>query len=425
MRIVHISTRDTGGAGLAATRLHHGLRKLGQESTMFVSGGLCDDPSIINYGKTAGLSRLLHPIRLLRRVPQIMTDLDLVPYRQPQPKRFVLFTDDHSSYDIVSSLPSCDLINLHWVSRFVDYQRFFAILPKKVPIVWTLHDMNPFTGGCHYDDNCGRYMETCGECPRFGASRIFDRSADIWRRKKESYAAIPAGKLHLVAPSKWMSQRVRQSSLLRDIPVSVIPNPIDIEMFSPADKSYVRQSLGFDQKAIIVLCVAHSFRNPHKGIAELVDVLCGLNELPELVVVSAGRDKMPGSERLKKYIGLGPLNDGRALARLYSSADFLVVPSVQDNLPNSILESMSCGIPVVGYEVGGIPDMVRPNITGLLATAGKPLELRDAIFELATNSELRRNMSENCRKVILSEFAPEGIAERYLALYLEIAGVAG
>lgn len=413
MKFVLISTTDiNGGAALAAYRLHTGLRIFGHESIMFVYRKFSDDPSIIVYK---------HPMHMLSRIlsrnRRKMIERDFMRYKKSRPSGLEIFSDDRSQFDesTVKQLPSCDLINLHWVAGFIDYASFFSAIPKNTKVIWTLHDMNPFTGGCHFDDGCGRFTEKCGSCPQLGSNDNGDLSRQIWKRKKKVFEKVLARHLHIVTPSQWLSQEVKRSSLLRKFKISIIPNGIDTKQFSPLDKACARKVLGIPLNAKVVLFVAQSVTNRRKGFDLLAKAL-EIKQSNDIFFLSIGN----GFKQLNTnipHLHLGPITIKQLLPTIYSAADIFVIPSTQDNLPNTVLESFSCGTPVISFDVGGIPEMVRPMKTGLLAPVGDVDSLSEAIKKLLNNQRLRRHMAKNCRLIALKEYSLEIQASRYTKLY--------
>ena len=409
-----MSTKDIrGGAARAAYRLHCGLCGQGYDSSMFVAHCDSDDPSVTSYVPPmdfpSGLRRVLRRGLIWR---------DFRRYESSRPSCHDAFTDSRSEYGValLKQLPSCDLINLHWIAGFVDYRSFFARVPSHIPIVWTLHDMNPFTGGCHYDEDCGRFVEGCGGCPQLGSNDLRDLSRQIWRRKRNIFQQIEPDTLHIVTPSLWLTEEAKRSSLLGRFPISVIPYGLDTDIFSPQDPSIARAVLEVPQSARVVLFVADSADNWRKGFVLLSEALSELTELPNLFLISLGGGKLALNSHID-HLHLGHTDNDRLLSFAYSAADVFVISSLQDNFPNTVLEALACGTPVVGFSVGGIPEMVRSRVTGLLAPPGDEHALAGDIASLLENDELRTEMSANCRRVAIEEYSLEIQANRYIKLY--------
>ena len=376
MKILHVSTSDgDGGAGRAASRLHRGLRCLGYDSFMFVAKRQSDDPTVIAFEPPTSLrSRVAYRLRRIRIAHSAAR------YQASRSANMSAFTDDRAGYEeaVTSQLPSCEIVNLHWIARFVDYRSFFMQIPHSIPIFWTLHDMNPFTGGCHYARGCEGYMNGCSACPQLGSSNKDDLSGQIWQRKRESFEKLGPEQLHIVTPSRWLAAKVAHSALLGAFPVTHIPNSVDTQLFSPQDRHSARKALNIPQNARVVLFVAQLLHKRHKGFDLLAEALSGLCDVPNLLLVTVGRGEPVVADHVA-HLHLDRLNDDPLLALAYSAADVFSIPSLQDNLPNTVLEAMSCGVPVVGFDVGGIPELVRPGVTGLLAPAGDADALGNAI----------------------------------------------
>jgi glycosyltransferase involved in cell wall biosynthesis len=356
--------------------------------------------------------------RLRRRIRAERIARSFARYRSSRPAGYERFSDDRSchGYSVVEQLPACDVINLHWIAGFVDYQAFFSAVPEHVPIFWRLADMNPLTGGCHFDDGCGRYVRGCGGCPQLGSTETGDLSRQIWRRKQLVFGHLNPERLQVVALNRWMANTVKQSPLLGKFPVAIVPNGIDTSVFVPHDKRKARDLLGLPQDRLIVLFAADAVSNRRKGFALLTQALNGLREAGDIFFVSIGRGA-PTIETTVPHLHLGHVDDDRRLSLIYSATDVYVIPSLQDNQPNTALEATACGTPVVGFNVGGITDMVRPGITGLLVPPEDVISLRAAIVELLRSSEKRAAMAIACRKIVIEEYTLAMQVERYVALY--------
>ena len=415
MRILHVSTFDTaGGAALAAYRLHRGLIDAGHDSRMLVARRDSQDPSVLAPEGARDLRS-----RLLRRARRLRIDRDFQKYRQTRPGWPERFSDDRAPVDFenAADLDSYDVVNLHWIGGLLDCRRFFRAVPAGVPVVWTLHDMNAFTGGCHYDAGCGRYTSICGACPQLGSTEEADLSNAVWRRKDSMYSRLEPNRLHFITPSRWLADEIGRSSLLGDrFPVSVIPYGVDTEAFAPRDKEAARAVLGIPRDARVVLFLAYSLAATRKGFGILTEALRGLPHDQNVVVISVGAGEA-SVELEGSQLHLGKISQFRLLSMVYSAADLFVIPSVQDNLPSTVLESLSCGTPIVGFDAGGIPEMVRPGVTGSLASAGSAPDLAAAIWSLLEDRAARRRMSTECRRVALTEYGMEEYVSRYETLY--------
>jgi glycosyltransferase involved in cell wall biosynthesis len=413
VKVLHLSTYDTsGGAAGSAYRLHRGLLEAGIESRMLVLQKDSSDETVFEHRPDAGLSG-----RVRRRFSreQIRFSRLLSHYRGSDGTGSGPFSGDRSPYRLAASIEALepDLINLHWVARLVDYRHFFRDCVGDRPVVWRLSDLNPFTGGCHYDEGCGKYRKQCGACPKLGSRHTRDWSRAIWKRKREAYEHVPDHQLHFVAQSTWIQKQVQASPLTARFESTVIPNGLDTDTYRPYDQGEARKTFNIPQEKPVVLAVADSLDDRRKGFDLLVEAVEDLDDIHLLLVGTAsGELKIAGSHQ---HLGFVEADDH--LARVYSAADVFVIPSRQDNLPNTVLEAMACGTPVVGFEAGGIPDMVRPGETGWLATEGNVQALRAAIQKAFSDDKERNQREKQARKTVEEEYMLEGQVRLYSELY--------
>jgi glycosyltransferase involved in cell wall biosynthesis len=252
---------------------------------------------------------------------------------------------------------------------------------------------------------------------RLPAARLARRARlvrQIWQRKYDALRGH--GKIHLAATSNWIAQQSRRSSLLRDFPVTVIPNGLDTDDFAPRDKAFARATLGLPPDARIVLFAAESLTVKRKGFGLLLEALKGLQDEPDLLLLSVGSTKAPVESPVRQ-VNLGRINIDRYLSVAYSAADVFVIPSVQESFGQTVSESLACGTPVIGFATGGMLDMVRPGTTGQLVPVGDVAALRDAIRSMLRDADGRRLMSENCRRIAVEEYSIEAQARGYVRLY--------
>jgi len=381
---------------------------------MFVSQARSNDATVTTFEPATDFFG-----RIRRRFRREQIKRDFSRYLRSRPRGYEAFSDDRTLHGarLVAQIPPCDIINLHWVVAFLDYDAFFTHVPQSTPVVWTLHDMNAMTGGCHYDLGCGRYTTQCGSCPQLGSSDDQDLAFQVWQRKRTIFSHVAPRSLSIVTPSSWLAEEVKRSALLSKFCVDVIPNGIDVTEFAPRDRVAARDVLGIPQESKVVLFLADVLDNRRKGFDLLMQALPGCaKRVGDLLLMSVGRNAPPHNSSIP-WLHLGFVADDRLLSLMYSAADLFVISSLQDNLPNTVLEALACGIPVVGFDVGGISDMVRPGITGLLALPFDVDSLRSAIVELLEDGARRREMATNCRRIAVEEYSLELQAKRYSELY--------
>lgn len=419
MRIIHLSTSDSGGgAARAAHRLHTGLRRLGHDSKMLVlKRGSGDDNVIALRPRDDFFARWTRK----RTAGKIWRDYE--QYRPTLPPGIEPFSDSRSPYgpEIVRQLPACDLINLHWIGGYLDYRSFFAGYPKHVPIVWRMADMGVFTGGCHYTQGCEKFTAQCGACPQLGSSDPNDLSRRVWLDKSASFAMTGPGEfqvggLHIVGPSQWIAKEAKRSSLFKDFPVTVIPNGLDTDEFAPRDRNFCRELWDIPRDAKVVMFAAESVINERKGFAQLAQAISKMGRIENLLLLSVGGGKceLPGG---LPHHGVGKISNDRLMSTLYSASDVFVIPSLQESFGQTVSESLACGTPVVGFASGGIVDMVRPGQTGWLAPTGDVTALSEAIETALRDDSRRLAMSPICRDIAVNEYSLDVQARAYSRLY--------
>ncbi|MGI0492177.1 glycosyltransferase family 4 protein [Alkalinema pantanalense CENA528] len=413
MKPLLLSTYDiTGGAARAAYRLHQGLQEIGLESQMLVQNKASDDRSVI-----APRSKLQKTIAFLR--PGI-DGLPLNFYRQRQIDRYSpAWLPEPLTQQIAALQP--DIVNLHWMGS--GFLRLETLRKLRQPIVWTMHDMWAFTGGCHYSDGCDRYEQTCGACPKLNSQKPRDLSRWIWRRKQRAWQRL---NLTIVTPSCWLAQCAAQSSLLKPYRVEIIPYGLDLQRYRPYDRdddrAMVRKILNLPLDVPLILFgAADATRDRRKGFHVLQAALQSLSQQswpqrPELVIFGASQPEVPPDLGFPTHY-LGTLGDEISLSLAYAAADVFVAPSLEDNLPNTVLEALACGTPCVAFKIGGMPDMIIPGETGYLAQPYRVQDLAQGIrWVLMTDRPLRAQARAHAEK----SFALTQQAQRYQRLFQEL-----
>lgn len=419
VRIAHLSTYAGGGAGRAASQLHKGLLGLGYHSMMIISSRHHSEDFVFHVRRSEKfLSRVLFSIR------RKWIDSALDRYNSSRPNGSERFSDDRSPFGraLFGQLPACDVLHVHWVSGFLDYRSFFHSVPRDLPIVWTLDDMYHFTGGCHYDAGCGKYVDRCGACPQLGSRNEHDLSRQVWVRKHRAIEKVDQKNCCVVTPSRWLATESKRSSLFGRFPTIVIPHGIDVKVFAPRNRDFCRELLGIPKAAKVILFVAQSLDNKRKGTFFLEKAIGMMPDVGGLFAVTVGKGKAINSSEVP-IKNIGTVTDDLLLSIVYSAANVFVIPSLQEGMGLTAMEALACGTPIVGFDTGGIRDMVRPDLTGLLVPVGDVEALRDAVVKLLQDDSKGAEMSANCRRIALEEYSLERQAFTYEKLYLRMLGL--
>ena len=417
LRVVHLCVQDFGGAGKAAYRLHKALQDSGVHSTMLVLNKRSRDPLVRVIPNEVGEVGKFNALNAEHVWSMQVARWNTLAGRYPQrPAGLEVFTDAESDIALsgVPDIEAADVVNFHWVAGIVDV----AEVPRWVagkPVVWTLHDMNPFTGGCHYAGKCQLYRSACGSCPQLGSQERSDLSYQTFSRKSSVYRQVD---LTAVAPSQWLARCGRNSALLGGVPIHVVPNSVPTDVFKPYEQLSARAALGLPKNGRVVLFGADSITNSRKGLHALLAALDLVDtdlRADDLVLAHFGR--MEGRVSLPEGLTafpFGTITSEERLAQLYSAADVVVIPSLEDNLPNIALEALACGTPLAGFPCGGIKDIIVPGETGYLAADETPGALAKAIGQALLHGASIRDV---CRRAAITRYSPRVQAETYVALY--------
>jgi glycosyltransferase involved in cell wall biosynthesis len=328
-------------------------------------------------------------------------------------------TDISKQPDILNA----DVLHLHWTNGgYLSINNLKQLLKTGKPVLWTLHDMWTFTGGCHYSGDCDHFTHQCGNCWMLRDPYDEDISFKGWMRKIDMYKA--AKNVVFVTCSHWLADVARTSSLLKDFRIETIPNPIDTEIFSAKDKVASRAKWQINPKSKIILFGAANIMDRRKGITYLVDALNDLKSnyagIEDVEIVIFGKNKSFNVSSLPfKVYEAGIISSQSDIAELYSLADVYVSPTTEDNLPNTIMEALSCATPVVAFNIGGIPDMVEHLQNGYLAEF-KSVEDFAAGIHYVLDPSRKEFLSANAREKVLNTFTNHKVAEQYMEVYQSI-----
>jgi glycosyltransferase involved in cell wall biosynthesis len=412
LSVAHLAQSDSeGGANKAAFRIHQTLLGLGLNSTFHVGRRLKDDPTVVpahwpGVGQFGSDVVAYFNARALHRYP----DRPTTPF---SPMRF--------SYGRIGrrTFAAVDVVCLHWVAgAFLDARQLRAI---GRPIVWRLSDIWPFSGGCHYPGACAGFERACGHCPQLGSADADDLSRDGYRCREQGYRGLD---ITVAAPSRWIADLARRSSLFGGRRIEHIPTGVDLSVFRPHDSAAARRALGLPDDGRIVLFGALSAtEDPRKGYRHLlgtIERLAGSGRRNLTCVVFGGA----AADEAGEFCGyplrhLGRIDGEAKLAQVYSAADVLIAPFLEDNLPNVVLESIACGTPIAAFAAGGIPDAIDHGVNGVLAPVGDDEGLACGVAELLDRTDVAA-LRGATRAVAEQRFDLTACGRRYLELVVEL-----
>jgi glycosyltransferase involved in cell wall biosynthesis len=414
IRVLTFCSLDHGGAGTGTQRRVAALREQGVDAKILSLLVKSPHDYVIRYSPGAAADRAGDPEFLWQEV----VDRAIRPARAAPgycASELFSLTDSVMDYrEIADLLAESDIVHLHWVVGMIDYERAGDYLGDK-PVVWTLADMNAFTGGCHYSEGCEEYKRECRQCPLLGPES--DLAHKTWHIKKKAYSRL--GNLHIVCPSAWLAGRVRESALLGDRPIHVIDNAFPADRYMPVNRSVARIRLGLPLHKRLILFGAENVANRRKGadlLKAAIDEYCSLYGGADTEVVVFGYSSM---ELALPVHELGYVAEEHRLAVAYSAADVFVLPSREDNAPLTVGESLLCGTPVVSFPVGNVPDIVRHRATGYIARHLDPVDMAHgikwALDETAAGDGIR--VASRCRQTAVAFHSSSKAARRHISLY--------
>lgn len=405
MNVLQISGTDKiGGAGIAAYRLHQGLTQAGIDSQMLVLRQATSDATV---------HRLLPRMSRLQRLQTRYASKQVTRQLKAHPRKpdSAYWSLNNRSYPIANQINAfnADIVHIHWVGdNYLPIQQFSKI---NAPIIWTLHDMWAFTGGCHYSGDCQAYQTGCGNCPQLLQSHPQDISQQVIHQKIQAWSNTP---MMIVCPSRWLADCVRGSKVLGQQQIEVIPNGIDTTQFKPIDKASARHALNLPQDKKLVLFGAFGgTQDLRKGFIYLRDALKCLPEASDIELVVFGSDQPEQLNVNLPVHPIGRLQDMVSMILLYSACDIFALPSLQDNLPNTLLESLACGTPCVAFDTGGLSDIIQHQENGYLAQFKDTQDLAHGIQWTLTQSFSATTIHQ---KTVDRYHLPH-IAEQYTQLY--------
>jgi len=401
MKVLFINTADVkGGAALLADSIAELLiKKHGLEIHFLVSEKFSDKDNVVQTRSK--------PVWFLEKCFSKITSLTGFQY---------YFIPISSSKILkYASVFKPDLIHLHNIHGGYFQTNLIPKLSKIAPIVWTFHDMFPITGHCAHSFECEKWKTGCGNCERLDIypSIKKDRTKFLWNYKKKNFKSA---NFTIVTPSLWLKKCVEQS-FLKNKDIRLIYNGIDLENFKKTDKSKSRKELGLpDSKKIVLFSANGGVKNPFKGGEFVFEAFEELKNRNDILFLNIGGDCGQKSEN---WLDFGYVKEPKTMAQLYSASDIYLFPTLAETFGMTVVEAMSCGLPAVTFETGGVPEIVENNRTGLVVEYKNGEKLVEALAKLLDNDELIEKMAGNA--VLASKkFSSERMADEYFELYKEL-----
>lgn len=417
MRVLIINTSERrGGAAIAASRLMDALRNHGIKAKMLVRDKQTDQISVLGLNKSWW------------KIWQFIWERIIIWKANHFKKHHLFAVDIANTGTDISTLPEfqqADIIHLHWVNQgMLSLNDIHRILLSGKPVVWTMHDMWPCTGICHHARDCEKYHQECHHCPYIYKGGKKDLSNQVFKKKKELYQTAP---ITFVTCSQWLKEQANKSALLTGQTVVNIPNPINTNLFKPRNRQEARIACELPANKKLILFGAVKITDKRKGIDYFIES-CNMlvQKHPELkeelgVVVMGNH-----SEELKplfpfEVYSLNYISNEKEVVNIYNAVDIYVTPSLEENLPNTIMEAMACGTPCVGFQVGGIPEMIDHLHNGYVAEYKSADDLANGIYWILNEGEYA-DLSEAARRKVLSSYSESTIAKKYIDIYNKITG---
>ena len=408
MRVLIVNTSErTGGAAVAANRLMKALNNNGVKAKMLVRDKDTDSLTVVGLPKSVWLrwhflwERFVIFCRL-HFTREHLFDIDIA----------------NAGTDItrLREFQEADIIHLHWINQgMLSLSNIQRILQSGKPVIWTMHDIWPATAICHVALTCRNFMSQCRHCrllPSGGSAN--DLSTRIWQKKQQM---LSDENIYFVACSRWLELEAKRSALLKGQKITSIPNPIDTHIYKIGDKQEARKRLGLPADRRLILFASQRVTNENKGMSYLIEACRRLADIPQLGVVILGGHAEEVVEQLPlEAFPLGYVNDEQRIVDVYHAADVFVLPSLSENLPNTIMEAMACGVPCVGFKVGGIPEEIDHRRNGYVAEYRSADDLAQGIRWILTEADYE-SLSRNAVHKVAQCYSQQSVAMQYFDVY--------
>jgi glycosyltransferase involved in cell wall biosynthesis len=399
MKVLILSTTDTfGGAARAMYRLHKGFHAIGIDSRILCLDKFSNDTNVTN------LDIDLYP-RL--RAVEFFDEFSSQYINQKAKLKKSIFNSPGIGYSILNHplVMEADVINLHWVAGFLSTRHIAELISLGKPVVWTFHDEWAYTAGCHYTNDCHGFLSDCAQCPQIESDPL-EFTSKMLINKIEGLSKLDL----IITPSRWLSTQVEKSIVFKNIPREVIPYSIESDLFHPVDKTEAKRYFGIDPKELVILFGADDGSDKRKGFHKVVEAFHYLNERQDwqeaisknsVKLLIFGHPSMEIENLKIPFTLLGRIENDQEMAMVYSAADLFLLPSLEDNLPNTMLESFGCGTPIVAFHTGGMVDMIKEGINGYLAPLSDAKSFSEKIIHYwQLSKDERSQLGKNARDLI-------------------------
>ncbi len=412
MKILIVNTSEnTGGAAIAAKRLLEALNNNGVSATMLVRDKQQDNSNAASIKNSIRSKWNFLWERIIIWASNKFSKKGLFA---------VSLANTGTDITHLQCFEEADVIHIHWINQgMLSLKNINKVLKSGKPVVWTMHDMWPFTGICHYAGDCDKYKTHCSHCPQLSTNHDNDLSCKIFEQKK---ALFKDSRIEFVACSKWLKEKAEKSNLLKEKNITDIPNTIDTDLFKKIDKKATRAKYNLPLDMNLLLFGSMKVSDKRKGFDYLVKACSLLQEQhPELskktgVVLFGKNDADKNSKVPFPIFAMEYVSNQERLSEIYNACDLYVTPSLQDNLPNTIMEAMACGVPCIGFRTGGIPEMIDHMKNGYVAQYKSAQDFANGIYYCLSQAPYDE-LSDNARNKVLTEYSQCVVAQKYINAY--------
>ncbi len=417
MRVVHLNASDKGGASIVAQRLNYALNAYTSvASTHFIFDAA---PSLADSNTYVWTHNVFRKARALAN--HALDKFDFLKYEKEAAIRFQ-FNHARIGIEIHEHplIQQADIIHIHWVLKgFLSFESLEKLILLGKPIVWTCHDLWPFTGGCFYLWGCNRLEKGCGECPYLGIPEHNDLSS---YKLVQKIKLFKNKSIYWVSPSNWLRQIARSSPVLDpNTPFECIPNPIrtqDFKVLKSAEKTEIRKVLKLNTAFFTVLFSAANLDNEAKGFKDFIALMNELEGKPvQAIIIGPTKKEIP--IKVAAHIA-GYVSDSQKIKELFAAADLYITTSLEDNLPTTVMEALASGLPAMGYQIGGIPELIEDGVSGYTFAKGDWRSMAKGVLELSLATSKYAELSFNARKRAEEYYDESIVAQSYASLYKKV-----